>query len=265
MDVRRLTLSSGALRHLGKSHPGLCSLHGVSSLIFPSDPTPSSSVVPITLHSLSLYLCRSYWTCVKVDTRSVFLPYWLRPSFLLLSSRLVSSPVPARAELVMEPIDWLAVGPIDPQGHSAAYWRMFLQCPPLRRLIPLLLYPLCSMSSLLNLSLTSFRFSPAHSTFIPAILLAIRLSFPSLTHPSSLSFIDAVQIDAEDNGRRPCGEPVLCPKVIGCQKLISNSRNALYRPVFTQFWSFGLDQTPKTWKNMQLPDQRNSYTMSLSN
>lgn len=152
---------------------------------------------------------------VRMDRRSVFLAYWLlRPGRLFFSG---SPPCPCPAELVMEPIDWSAVGPIDPQGRTAGYWRMVLQCPPslppssYRSASLPLLYFLSSLSALLNLSLTSFHLQPPHPLFLHFPHSSTRPSThssfpPSLLRPLSRSFIDAAEIDAEDNGRRARGE-----------------------------------------------------------
>lgn len=76
---------------------------------------------------LPLFLCNLYWTSVRADWLPVFLAYWpLWPVHLFFSSSLLC---PCLAWIVIARIDGLAVGPIDPQGHTAGYWQMALQWP----------------------------------------------------------------------------------------------------------------------------------------
>lgn len=133
-----------------------------------------------SLHS-RCFLCNLSWTCVRAGGLSVFLAYWLLWLVRLFFSPSLLCPCPA--ELVIERIDWLAVGLIDPQGRTAGYWQMVLQCPPSivfsLRSLPLL-YFLPSLSALLNLSLTSFHLqsplSPSTFRIHPPVRLSVPLS-----------------------------------------------------------------------------------------
>ncbi len=164
---------------------------------------PCSLSICLTLHSSHCFLCHLYWTCVRADRRSVFLAYWLLWPSRLFSS--LSPLCPCLAELVMEPIDWLAVGPIDPQGRTAGYWRMVPQCLP--SLLPSssssTLYLSCiflllsSLSALLNLSSTSFHLQ---SPLLPPLSAFICLSiypffFPSISSAPIAAIVHRCSID----------------------------------------------------------------------
>ena len=137
------------------------------------------------------FQCHLYWTCVWTDRRSVFLPYWLPWPGRLFSS--LSPSRPCLAELVMEPIEWSTVGPIDPQGRTAGYWWMVVQCWPslLPSSSPAALSASCIFSPLypplLNLSLTSFHLPPpsSPSTSPPSSACESRHSSFPLSLPAS--------------------------------------------------------------------------------
>lgn len=159
------------------------------------------------------FWCHLYWTFVRVDRRSVFLAYWPQwPSRLFFS---LSPLCPCVAELVMEPIDWLTVGPIDPQGRTCIdEWSHNAIPPTFHHHLPsLFTYLVFSCFSSLSLhfaqSITHLISSPVPSFPLPFIIyLSRRLSILcSLLRPLPLSFIDAAEIDAEDNGHWACGEP----------------------------------------------------------
>lgn len=148
---------------------------------------PCSLSIPITLHSSPIvFLCHLYRTCVTVDRWSIFLAYWLVWLSHLFFS--ISPLCPRLAELVMQPIDWLAVGFIDPQGRSAGYWQMAPQCPPslLASSSPSAHFLTCIfllvsyLSALLNLLLISF-----HLQYLLLPPLSHSSVHPSI-HPSTL-------------------------------------------------------------------------------
>lgn len=117
------------------------------------------------------FWCHLYWTSVRVDRQFVFLAYWLQwPSRLFFS---LLSLCPCIARLVLEPMDWLTVAPIDPQGRTGidklshnAVPRTFHHLLP--SFFTYLVYSYSSsLSALLNLSLASFhpQFPPSPSSF----------------------------------------------------------------------------------------------------
>lgn len=136
-----------------------------------------------------------------------FLAYWLQwPSrlfFPLLSLR------PCIARLVLEATDWLTVGPIDPQGRAGIDKLSHYAIPPtFHHLLPSFFTYLVfsyssslSLSALLNLSLTLFHFQSPPLSHLSAQTSIHPLFQPSLLRPLALSFIDAAEIDAEDNGQ----------------------------------------------------------------
>lgn len=174
---------------------------------------------PLPFFPLPLFLCHLYWAGVTVDRWSIFLAYWLLWRRRLFFS---SPPRPGLAELVMQPIDWLAVGPIDPQGRTARYWQMVPQSRPPP---PYLILSLRSFSSLvffllfpiLAQSVTHLGSSPSTPPCFPSVHPSILLSLPlSALSVLLLSFIDAAEIDAGDNRCWACGELVKAQRVHGC-------------------------------------------------
>lgn len=118
------------------------------------------------LHSTVIVFCVIYTGPVSEQTGCLFF------SLIDCSEQFIFSSPPllrlCLAEIGIEHIDWSAVGSIDPQGQTASYWQMVLQCPP--SLVPsssfslplvLPLYPQCVICH-------SHNFITLRSEFIPA-------------------------------------------------------------------------------------------------
>lgn len=145
------------------------------------------SPAPLPLIILPLFLCHLYM--VMCQSRQVvcfsgLLTAMTKSSFILPLSFLC----PCLAELVMEPIDWLAVGPIDPQGRTAGYWQMIPQClPTLRHVLPPLLLPLLHfLTSLFSISTLLHLIAPLPHSFAHPCMYP---SFPSIFSSASVAAI----------------------------------------------------------------------------